>query len=488
MMYKEYFGFPKKTFLNFCKGSIMAALLIITGCRVGPNYKQPEIKVPEKFDSNLPNVETGVSADLSKWWTNLDDPELNSLVNDVFHGNFDIKIAGDRIAQAQAIRGVVSGSDKPQVNLQGTSMREDYSLNSLFGPFLPNQIENDIIGSFGARWEIDLFGKTARSVEAAQAGIEAAVDNRNAVMVAVSAGVAKQYILLRQLQNQLDVTNHNIEIQQNTIEVVQQRFEAGLVNELVLQQAKAQLEATKSVLPKLDTAMHQAVHRIGILTGQEPKALENQLITKGDIPATKPMIPLGLPSDLLTRRPDVRRAERNLAAATANIGAATADLFPRFSLTGSAGLESTQYNTFFNSDSKYWTLAYGFSWPILDAGIIRSNIKLQNARQKEVMDVYTRTVLSALEDVENALVAYGNEQKRMNFLEAETSASQRSVDLAKERFEQGLVDFLNVLDAERQLYQAEDALTVSKSLLAFNLVTLYESLGGGWELPHTENK
>ena len=487
-MYKENFVFLKKTFFNLCKGSIIAALLIVTGCRVGPNYKQPELKVPEKFDSNLPNVETAVSRDLSKWWTNLDDPELNSLVNDVFQGNLDIKVAGDRIDQAQAVRGVVSGSDKPQVGLQGTSMREDYSLNSLFGPFLPSQILNDIIGSFGARWEVDLFGKTARSVEAAQAGIEAAVDNRNAVMVAVSASVAKQYILLRQLQKQLDVTNNNIEIQQSTINVVQQRFNAGLVNELVLQQAKAQLEATKSVLPKIDTALHQAIHRISILTGREPKAIENQLITKGDIPATKPVIPIGLPSELLTRRPDVRRAERMLAAATANIGAATADLFPRFSLTGSAGFESTEYNTFFNSDSKFWTIAYGFSWPILDAGIIRSNIKLQNAKQREAMDTYTKIVLNALEDVENALVAYGNEQKRMNFLEAETSASQRSVDLAKQRYEQGLVDFLNVLDAERQLYQAQDALTVSKSQLAIDLVMLYESLGGGWEINSAENK
>ncbi len=487
-MIHKNFVFTGKTFFYSSICSIMTVLLIVTGCRVGPNYKQPEIKVPEKFDSNLPDVENSVSGDLSKWWTNLDDSELDSLVNDVFQGNLDIKIAGDRIAQAQAVRGVVSGSDKPQVGLQGTSMRENYSLNSLFGPFLPTQTLNDIIGSFGARWEVDLFGKTARGVEAAQAGIEATVDYRNAVMVAVSAGIAKQYILLRQLQKQIDVTNRNIEIQQNTIEVVQQRFKAGLVNELVLQQAKAQLEATKSVLPKLDTALHQTIHRISILTGQEPKTLESQLIAEGDIPATKPMIPIGLPSDLLTRRPDVRRAERNLAAATANIGVATADLFPRFSLTGSAGLESTEYNMFFNSDSKFWTLAYGFSWPILDAGIIRSNIKLQNAKQQEAMDTYTKTVLNALEDVENALVAYGNEQKRMNFLEAETSASQRSVDLAKQRYEQGLVDFLNVLDAERQLYQAEDALAVSKSQLAIDLVTLYESLGGGWELNPVEKE
>ncbi len=260
-MYKKYFVFPKKTFFNFYKSSIIAALLIITGCRVGPDYKKPEIKVPEKFDSNSPNVETGVSGDLSKWWTNMDDPVLNSIIAEVLEGNLDIKAAGDRILQAQAIRGIISGTDKPQVNVQGSAMRESYSLNSLFGQFLPNQIENDFTGAFGARWELDLFGKNARNIEAANVGIEAAQENRCAVIVAMSAGVAKEYILLRQLQKQIEVTKRNIKIQQNTIEIVQQRFDAGLVNELVLQQAKAQLEATKSILPTLDTALHQAAHR-----------------------------------------------------------------------------------------------------------------------------------------------------------------------------------------------------------------------------------
>jgi outer membrane protein, multidrug efflux system len=460
---------------------VVTFFLAITGCKVGPAYKQPEIKVPEKFNSDIMNTQSGVSGDLSKWWTNLNDPVLNSIIDEVFQGNLDIKAAADRIQQAQAIRGIISGTDKPQVTVQGSAMRQSYSLNSLFGPFLTNQIENDFIGAFGARWELDLFGKNARSIEAADAGIEAALENKNAVMVLMSAQVAKEYIRLRQLQKQISVTKSNIQIQQDTIEIVQQRFDAGLVNELILQQAKAQLEATKSVLPSLDTAMHQSLHRIGILAGKEPRALENQLITDGNIPATKPIIPIGLPSDLLTRRPDVRRAERNLAAATANIGIATADLFPRFSLTGALGLESTQFSRFTESDSQYWILGSGLSWPLFNFGTIRSNIKLQNAKQQEAMDVYIKSTLIALEDVENALIAYGNEQQRLDFLTAGKTASRRSLDLAKDRYQQGLVDFLNVLEAQRQLFQAEDALTVSQGRLASNLVTLYESLGGGWD-------
>jgi multidrug efflux system outer membrane protein len=462
---------------------MMFTLFIITGCRVGPNYEKPDIKVPEKFESSSPNVEAGVSGDLSKWWTSMNDPVLTSLVQQVMQGNLDIKVAGDRIAQAQAVRGIISGTDKPRVDIDGSAVRNSYSLNSVFGPFLPNRLENDFIGGFNARWELDLFGKTARSVEAADAGVEAARENKRAVMLAMSAGVAKEYIRLRQFQKRMDIANSNIQIQQNILDVMKHRFDVGLVNKLTLQQAEAQLEAARSVLPQLDTALQQAVHRIGILAGQEPRALENQLMTSGDIPAAKPMVPIGLPSELLTRRPDVVRAERNLATATANIGAATADLFPRFSLTGALGQESTSFDRITSGASRYWTLASGFSWPVLDSGMIRANIRLQDARQQEAMNVYIRSILNAFEDVENALVAYGNEQQRLTLLEAETSAKQKSLNLAEERYDKGLVDFVNVLDARRQLYQSEDALIVSRSQLALSLVGLYESLGGGWDMP-----
>jgi multidrug efflux system outer membrane protein len=469
--------------LQALAGCVMILILSIsTGCRVGPDYKKPQMKVPAEFVSTSPNVEAGVSGDLSKWWTNLDDPVLNSLVDKVMQGNLDLKVAGDRIAQARAIRGIVSSANKPEIDADASAMRDSYSLNSLFGPFLPERRENDYIGGFYASWELDLFGKTARSVEAAEAGIDAAKENRRAVVVAMSAGVAKQYILVRQLQKQIEVANENIQIQLNTLDVVEQRFKAGLVNELVFQQAKAQLEVTRSVLPRLDTELQQAVHRIGILTGHEPRALEEQLTAVGSIPASKPMVPVGLPSELLTRRPDVRAAERNLAAATANIGVATADLFPRFSLTGSLGQESINSGTLTGGESRFWSLASGFSWPILDSGRIRANIKLQDARQQEAMNIYTKSILTALEDVENALVAYGNEQERLRLLEAGTAANRKSVELATQRYQKGLVDFLNVLDAQRQLYQSEDALAVSRGRLALSLIALYESLGGGWDM------
>jgi multidrug efflux system outer membrane protein len=481
-MYIKHIGVLRFRLLVLA-GCVMVLLLpISSGCSVGPDYKKPEMKVPAEFQSTSPNIEAGVSGDLSKWWMNLDDPVLNSLVDKVMQGNLDLKIAGDRIAQAQAIRGIVSAADKPEIDADASAMRESYSLNSLFGPFLPNRRYNDYIGGFNARWELDLFGKTARSIEAAEAGIDAAKENRRAVMVAMSAGAAKQYILVRQLQKQIEVANNNIQIQQDTLDVIEQRFKAGLVNELVLQQAKAQLEVTRSVLPRLDTALQQAIHRIGILTGQEPRALEKQLVVVGPIPATKPMVPIGLPSELLTRRPDIRAAERNLAAATANIGVATADLFPRFSLTGALGQESTNSGSITGGDSRFWSLASGFSWPVLDFGRIRANIRLQDARQQQALNLYTKSILTALEDVENALVAYGNEQQRLRLLEAGTEANRKSVELATQRYQKGLVDFLNVLDAQRQLYQSEDALAVSRGRLALSLIALYESLGGGWDI------
>lgn len=462
--------------------AIIFILLISTGCRVGPDYKRPDIALPAKFESTLPNVEAGVSGDLSKWWTNLDDPVLNSLVDEVIKGNLDIKAAGNRIAQAQAVRGIVSAGNRPRVNVDSSATRQSYSLNTTFGKFIPERRENTYIGAFQAKWEIDLFGKTARSIEAAQAGVEAARDDRRAVMVAISAGVAKEYIRLRQLQKQIDIANNNIKIQQETFNVIQQRFKAGLLNELVLQHTAAQLDAMRSELPKLDTALKQAVHRISILTGREPGALDKELTAGGGIPATKPMIPIGLPSELLTRRPDVRSAERNLAAATANIGSATADLFPRFSLTGALGQESIQSSTFSGTGSRYWSLASGFSWPIIDSGTIRANIRLQNAKQQEAMNIYIKSILTALEDVENALIAYGNEQERMRLLEAEVTANRKTAELAQQRYQKGLVDFLNVLDTQRQLYRSEDALAVSRGQLGLSLVALYESLGGGWNI------
>jgi multidrug efflux system outer membrane protein len=487
MIHKKNICVLKALALMPISGAVIILLSISTGCRVGPDYKKPEMKVPAEFQSTSPNMEAGVSGDLSTWWTNLDDPVLNSLVDKVMQGNLDLKVAGDRIDQARAIRGIVSATDKPEIDVDASAMRESYSLNSLFGPFLPNRRYNDYIVGFGARWELDLFGKTARSIEAAEAGIEAAKENRHAVMVAMSAKVAKQYILVRQLQKQIEVANNNIQIQQNTLYVVEQRLKAGLVNELVLQQAKAQLEVTRSMLPKLDTALQQAIHRIGILTGQEPRALEKQLTPVGSIPATKPMVPIGLPSELLTRRPDIRAAERNLAAATANIGVATADLFPRFSLTGSLGQESTNSGSLFiGGESRFWSLASGLSWPVFDAGRIRANIRLQDARQQEAMNIYTKSVLTALEDVENALVAYGNEQQRLKLLEAGTEANRKSVELATQRYQKGLVDFLNVLDAQRQLYRSEDELAVSRGRLALSLIALYESLGGGWDMQQSQ--
>lgn len=482
MIYIKHIDAMRSRIQAFAGCAMILILSISTGCRVGPNYKKPQMKVPAEFVSTSPNVEAGVSGDLSKWWTNLDDPVLNSLVDKVMQGNLDLKVAGDRITQAQAIRGIISSSDKPEIDVDASARRDSYSLNSLFGPFLPERRYNDYIGGFNASWELDFFGKTARSIEAAEADIEAAKENQRAVSVAMSAGVAKQYILVRQLQKQIEVANENIQIQLNTLNVIEQRFKAGLVNELVFQQAKAQLEITRSVLPKLETALKQAIHRIGILTGQEPRALEKQLTAVGPIPATKPMVPIGLPSELLTRRPDVRAAERNLAAATANIGVATADLFPRFSLTGALGQESTNSGSLLNGgESRFWSLASGLSWPLFDAGRIRSNIKLQDARQQEAMNIYTKSILTALEDVENALVAYGNEQQRLQLLEAGTEANRKSVELATQRYQKGLVDFLNVLDAQRQLYQSEDALAVSRGQLALSLIALYESLGGGWE-------
>jgi multidrug efflux system outer membrane protein len=254
-----------------------------------------------------------------------------------------------------------------------------------------------------------------------------------------------------------------------------------LASELDMQQAKVALATTQSQVPTLNTSLQQAMHRLGVLIGQQPGVLSNELAQDAPVPVPPPEVPIGLPSDLLRRRPDVRRAERYLTAATANIGVQTAELFPKFSLTGVGGFQSFSVSDWFNPSSKYWSAGPTVTWRILDYGRVRSQIKAASAQADQSLAVYEKTVLISFEDVENALVAYGNEQARYKALNDAVAANRASLELANDRYNNGLADFLNVLDAERSLYQSEDQLADSQGTVSVNLVALYKALGGGWE-------
>ena len=334
---------------------------------------------------------------------------------------------------------------------------------------------------FDAAWEIDIFGGARRAVEAANAEMGAAEYGRRDVLISLLAEVGRNYIGARGYQQRLAITRQNIQVQQKILDLTTNRFQNGLSSDLDVQQAAAVLADTEAQVPALETGFDQSVRHLSVLLGQPPGALLDAMSAEQPIPLTPPAVPVGLPSDLLQRRPDVQRAERDLAAATARIGVAKADLFPKFSLTGIAGLQSISANNWFDYASRYWSAGPTVQWELFEAGRIRANVRVQNARQEQALAGYQQTVLTALEDAENALTAYAREQVRRESLSQSVSANQQALDLSTQLYRSGLADFLHVLDSERSLYAAQDALVQSDQAVSLNLVQLYKALGGGWE-------
>jgi outer membrane protein, multidrug efflux system len=348
-------------------------------------------------------------------------------------------------------------------------------------------LEDNVYQSgFDASWELDVFGGTRRGVEAAHASVAAAVFNRQDAQVTLVSEVARNYVEARSYQRRLAIARENIKAQQDTVALARERYEHGVTTNLDVDQATTVLARTQAQIPTLESGLQTAIHRLGVLLGQDPGSLMTELSTDAPIPTTPPIVPTGLPSDLLLRRPDIRSAERQLAAANAQIGVATSDLFPKFSLTGNVGLESVSASDWFTAGSRYWSVGPTVQWRIFDAGRIRSNIHLQNAKEEEALATYEKTVLSGFEDVENALVAYAKEQTRNISLKQAVETSQNSLQIARQQYATGVITFINVLDAERSLYQAQDDLVQSDQLVTQNLIALYKALGGGWNEPRAK--
>ncbi|MBI5945105.1 MAG: efflux transporter outer membrane subunit, partial [Chloroflexi bacterium] len=431
--------------------------LFIHGCAVGPDYCSPKVSVPTSW-SELPQAGKANPESLVQWWKTFNDPVLDSLIVRAVPSNLDLRIAEVRVREARFQRGAVASDLWPSLNTSASYSRSRRSAGISTIPPSAKIKRNLYETGFDASWEIDLFGGKRRAVEAASAEIDAAVENQNDVLITLLAEVARNYIEVRGYQRRVQIIHKNISTQQEVVEIVQARYDAGLSSELDVVQAAALLATTQSQIPLLENPMKQAIHRIGILLGQKPGDLLTELTKESQIPCTPVTVPVGLPSDLLRRRPDVRRAERELAAATARIGMATADWFPKFSLTGSFGFQTEDINAFSITRSRLWSFGPTVRWPIFDAGRIRANIRVQNARQEQALLNYEKAVLTSLEDVENALVAYTAEQVRCQNLTEAVNANRRAVELANELFSKGLVNFLNVLDAERSLCKSEEEL------------------------------
>ena len=474
-------------------------------------------------------------ADVAMWWRNLDDPTLDSLISRAIATNLNLKVATARIREARAQRQSAAAGLWPQIGLSGSyrysgtslntgpeasggtsllkdarntaissavqSLAADQSINAeqlasgTLSQVLTKAINNRFTDSnqtshrgqnlfqagFDATWELDVFGGVSRAVEAAEADIMASVEDRRATMVSLASEVALDYVQMRGYQQRLAIALQNIESQRGTVELTEQRLSAEFASRLEVAQAKTQLAATTSQVPVLQDAIRQTIYQLSTLLGLTPEALVAELETTAALPVNPPAIPLGLPSDLLRRRPDIRSAERQLAAATARIGEATADLFPKFSLSGSFGAQSRDINHVLDHNSLIWGIGPAVSWPIFQGGRVRANIEIQNARQEQALAAYELTVLSAFKEVEAALSAYLHEQTRHQSLAAAVQTSQEAAELSTRLYSGGMGAFLNVLEAQRTLYSSQDALIQSDIAVITDLIALYKALGGGWE-------
>jgi len=453
---------------------LSAGLLTLTGgCTVGPDYHPPQAAAPKKWSESQRGGTTNTTVKVVEWWRTFHDAELNSLIERAVQANLDLRIAEGRVREARATRSGALWDFGPTINSSTGYTRQKGALQRQSSGLHDTNLD--------ASWEIDVFGSKRRTLEADTANLAASEEDRRDVLVILLGDVARNYMEVRGAQQRLAIARKNITAQSESIELTRTRFKAGLTSELDVKQAEALLATTQATIPTFETAQKQAVHQLSVLLGQPPGALLAELSRAKPIPPTPPSIPVGMPSDLLRRRPDVRRAERQLAAATANIGVETAELFPKFSLTGTGGFQSVSASDWLTAGSRYWSAGPTVTWRFLDFGRIRARIKAADARQEQALATYEKTVLTAFQDVENALVAYANEQSRFKALNESVTANRRALELANELYSKGLGDFLSVLDSERSLFGAEDQLADSQRTVTENLTTLYKALGGGWE-------
>ncbi len=460
------------------------ALAALSGCAVGPNYQPPSEPTPVKWASDLSGGETDAPAALATWWMSFKDPDLNALISTAVQSDLTLRVAEERVREARAERDVVAGGRWPSASAAASYSKNRYGAHTYppLGSFPGVPLDYNLYDvGFDAAWELDLFGGVRRAVEASSAEVGAAEYAQRDVLVSVLAEVARNYIDARAYQERLRITRENIAAQQNIVELTRSRYRSGLTSDLDVEQATALLTSTQAELPALESGFAQAVHHLSVLLGEDPGALLQTMSRARPTPLTPPVVPVGLPSDLLERRPDVERAERQLAAATAEIGVAKADLFPKFSLVGGLGIASTSTSNLLEYASRYYSVGPTIEWNLLQGGSLRANVRVQQARAAQALDTYRQTVLGALEDTENALVAYAKEQTRRESLAQSVQSSETAFRLSSELYRSGLVDFLNVLDAERTLYVAEDSLVGSTQSVSLDLVQLYKALGGGWQ-------
>ncbi len=481
----------------FWAGLVCAAVTVfLTGCAVGPDYVKPSAPVsPGWIEKENPRIKSE-SADLSEWWEVFKDPVLDRIVKLAYTQNLDLQIAGIRILEARARLGIAVGNQYPQVQQArgGVERQEasEHAANTLGGDlgYWDYQV------GFDAAWELDFWGKFRRAVESGVADVEASVASYDNALVSLTAEVARVYVQLRTLQERLAFARENVKLQERGLQIANARFQGGVVTELDVQQAKSLLKDTQASIPRFEAGIRQAKNALAVLLGRLPYEMDAVLGQEmSAIPATPQQVAVGIPAELLRRRPDIRFAERTLAAQSPLIGVTKADLYPHFELFGSLGLHSSSarftkaggvngsnFGDLFDMDSIELFAGPSFRWDFLNYGRIRNQVRVQDARFQQLVVNYENTVLRAAQEVEDGLVSFLQTKVEVDYLAESVQAYKRSVDLSQIQYREGLTDFQRVLDSQRFLAQEQDLLADTRGSEAQSLIAVYKALGGGWEM------
>ena len=475
--------------IDLRSSAALGLAVFLLGCTVGPDYQKPETVVPENWisaqDQQTANDQTAID---QTWWQHFNDPVLTQLITKASTGNLDLKIAETRIDAARASRASASSALWPQGDVKASGVREanqlafpDMSASGL-GTLLKKPF-NTFETGFDASWELDLFGGHRRDIEAATATLEATEASRDDMKVSLLAEVARTYMDIRLYQAQLAIAEDMIHADKNTLDIARQRFDAGETASLDVTQAEALLEQAQTQLPYYRNLLAQAEYSLDVLLGEQPGAAHALVGSTGAIPASDKKIVLMAPAAVIAHRPDIRVAERKLAAATAQQGVAVAQFFPDISLSGFVGLLNTNASSLLQAGSKSWMVGGNVLWPILSYGKLSANLDSANAGQQEALATYQKTMISALSDVERSVTAYTEQEKYRQSLMKAVADNRHASKISQERYKEGLTSFLEVLDAERTLYNSQNQLTDASARTSENMVAVYKSLGGGWAPP-----
>ena len=464
-------------------------VIALTGCTVGPDYQSPEVKeaptrlAPTGGDVSSRTVEDAVDI---VWWKSFRDGQLSSLVERLAGQNLDLQTAAERVIQSVARRQVAASAGLPHIGGQSSATYNGASPNGVLSLLTPAPGAPLDYGLFKdgltSSWELDLFGRVRRAVEAADANTLAAVENRHGVALAAIAELAQSYMQLRGTQNRLEIAKRNLVLAEKNVDLVNDRFGSGVATTLDLAQARAQQATIAGTIPPLRSQQAELINAIGLLLGEVPRAFESELRRPHALPHVPRRVPVGLPGTLIRRRPDIREVEARLHEVTAETGVAVANFYPDVTLNGALGVESLHLSNLFSPTSAAFSVGPAVSIPIFEGGQLRGTLALRESQQREAAIVFQKTVLRAWQEVDDAITAYDEAQRRRADVARAVAENQAALQAARQRYSEGAIDFLNVNSTQAQLLQSENDLADSDTRIVIDLVNLYRALGGGWEV------